>query len=109
MEKRSNGRFTRTNELVEAHLAGDEQASETWLRSVHSLSAAITSLINALDPEIVLLAGGIANARETLLNPLHSCLDKMEWRPASNQVKIRIAKLGEWAGAIGALHHGMIS
>ena len=109
VEKRSNGRFTQTKELVEAHLAGDEQASETWLRSVHNLSAAITSLINALDPEIILLGGGIANARENLLDPLHSFLDKMEWRPASNHVKIRIAELGEWAGATGALHHGMIS
>jgi glucokinase len=109
VKKRSNGRFTRTKELVDAHLAGDKQASDTWLRSVQCLAAAIASLINALDPEVVLLGGGIANARETLLNPLRSCLDKMEWRPASNRVEIRIAQLGEWAGATGALHHGMIS
>jgi glucokinase len=109
VKKRSNGRFTRTKELVNAHLAGDKQASDTWLRSVQSLAAAIVSLINSLDPEVVLLGGGIANARETLLDPLQSFLDKMEWRPVGNRVEIRIAELGEWAGATGALHHGMIS
>ena len=109
VKKRSDGRFTRTKELVDAHLAGDEQASDVWLRSVQCLAAATASLINALDPEVVLLGGGIANAGETLLSPLRTYLDKMEWRPASNRVEIRIAELGEWAGAIGALHHGMIS
>ncbi|MBT3470543.1 MAG: ROK family protein [Opitutae bacterium] len=106
---RSNGRFTRTKELVDAHLAGDKEASDIWLRSLQSLAAAIVSLINSLDPEIVILGGGIANARETLLDPLHSFLDEMEWRPNSKRIEIRIAELGEWAGATGALHHGMIS
>ena len=109
VEKRSNGRFTRTKEMVDAHLAGDEQASEIWLCSVRHLAAGIASLINALDPEVILLGGGIANAKETLLEPLRSYLDDMEWRPADNRVEIRLAELGEWAGAIGALHHGMIS
>jgi glucokinase len=109
VEKRSGGRFTRTKALVDAHLAGDEQASEIWLRSVRHLAAGIASLINALDPEVILLGGGIANAREALLEPLRSYLDVMEWRPADNRVEIRIVELGEWAGAIGALHHGMIS
>ena len=109
VEKRSNGRFTRTKALVDAHLAGDEQASKIWLRSVRRLAAGIASLINALDPEIILLGGGIANAKEALLDPLCSFLDDMEWRPNDNRVKIRIAELGEWAGAMGALHHGMIS
>jgi glucokinase len=109
VEKRSNGRFTLTKELVDAHLAGDDEASDTWLCSVRHLAAGIASLINALDPEVILLGGGIANARETLLEPLRSFLDDMEWRPADNRVEIRIAELGEWAGAMGALHHGMIS
>ena len=109
VEKRSSGRFTRTKALVDAHLAGDEQASEIWLRSVRHLAAGIASLINALDPEVILLGGGIANAREALLEPLNSFLNDMEWRPDDNRVEIRIVELGEWAGAIGALHHGMIS
>ena len=108
VEKRSKGRFTRTKELVGAHLAGDEEASKIWLRSIRNLAAGITSLTNALDPEVVILGGGITNAGESLLAPLRSYLDDMEWRPNGNCISIRIAELGEWAGAIGALRHAMI-
>ena len=108
IEKRSKGRFTRTKELVDAHLTGDKEAGEIWLRSIRHLAAGITSLTNALDPEVVILGGGIANAGESLLAPLRSYLDDMEWRPNGNRISIRIAELGEWAGAIGALRHAII-
>ena len=107
VEKRSGGRFTRTKELVDAHLDGDLKARSIWLRSVRHLAAGVVSLVNSLDPEIVLLAGGIANAGEALLQPLLNYLDEMEWRPAGHGVDIRIATLGEWAGALGALHYAM--
>src|SRR4051794_12941128 len=60
--ERSGGRFTSTRLLVEAHLNGDAEASRIWLRSVHYLAAAIGSFINAFDPEIVIVGGGIAQA-----------------------------------------------
>lgn len=108
VEERSGGRFDRTKALVEAHLAGDLKARAVWLRSVRHLAAGIVSLANALDPEVVLLAGGITNAGEALLEPLQGYLDEMEWRPAEHRIDLRIASLGEWAGAMGALHHGTI-
>ena len=47
VEKRSGGRFTRTKELVDAHLAGDLKARSIWLRSVRYLAAGIVSLVGA--------------------------------------------------------------
>ncbi len=104
---RSSGRFNRTKALVDAYLAGDIEARSIWLRSVRHLAAGIVSFANTLDPEVVLLAGGIANAGDALLAPLRDYLDEMEWRPAGHQIDLRTATLGEWAGALGALHHGM--
>ncbi len=107
VETRSGGRFTRTKELVDAHLDGDLKARSIWLRSVRYLAAGIVSLVNSIDPEVVLLAGGIANAGDALLEPLRNYLDEMEWSPANHRIDLRIATLGEWAGAFGALHYGM--
>ena len=59
---RSDGRFTSTRQLVEAHLSGDPDATRIWLRSIHHLAAAITSFINSFDPEVIILGGGIARA-----------------------------------------------
>lgn len=109
VKERSRGKFDRTKDLVEAYSSGNPEARAIWLKSVRSLAAGIVSLINSLDPERILLAGGVANAGNALLEPLEKYLEEMEWRPAGHQVELRIACLGEWAGATGALRHGSIA
>jgi len=100
--QRSGGRFSTTRELVEAHLGGDAFASEVWLKSIRTLARAIASFINMLDPEVIILGGGIAKAGTTLFDPLAKQLDEIEWRPGGHRVRIVPAELGEWAGAYGA-------
>lgn len=105
--ERSGGRFTSTRLLVEAHLRGDSEATTIWLRSVHHLAAAIASFINAFDPEIVIVGGGIAQAGPALFDPLRKELDRFEWRPMGHTVRVIPAALGEKAGAIGAAYHAI--
>jgi glucokinase len=102
---RSAGRFLTTRELVAAYAAGDRGAGEVWLRSVRMLACAIASLNNVLDPELVVLGGGIASAGPLLFEPLAKELDQVEWRPQGRGVPVVRAELGEWAGAIGAAYH----
>jgi glucokinase len=108
LSQRSAGRFTSTRKLVEAHLAGDDEATTIWLRSIHHLAAALTSFINAFDPEVVIIGGGIAQAGTALFEPLRECLDRFEWRPMGHQVPVIAAALGEKAGAIGAAYNALI-
>ena len=100
--QRSGGRFSTTRELVDAHLAGDAAATGLWLRSVRALARAVASFINALDPEVIIIGGGIAKAGRSLFEPLAGYLDEFEWRPGGHCVRILPARLGEWAGACGA-------
>ena len=106
---RSGGRFTSTRKLVEAHLAGDSEATTIWLRSIHHLAAALASFINAFDPEVVIVGGGIAQAGAALFDPVRQYLDRFEWRPMDHQVPVIAAALGEKAGAIGAAYHSMLN
>jgi glucokinase len=106
IQERSNGRFESTHELIKAHLAGDADATKIWLRSVKALACAICSFINIIDPEAVIIGGGIARAGEALFDPLQRYLDVMEWRPGGHKAKILRAQLGEFAGAFGAAHNG---
>jgi len=105
--ERSGGRFTSTRLLVEAHLRGDPQATLVWLRSILHLAAAIASFINAFDPEIVIIGGGIAQAGPALFDPLRKELDRFEWRPLGHTVQVVPAALGEKAGAIGAAYYSI--
>jgi glucokinase len=109
LPERSGGRFTSTADLVKAHLNGDEGASSIWLNSVKRVACGIVSLINVLDPEIVILGGGIAKAGPALFEPLQRWVDEFEWRPTGEQVKIVPASLGEWAGAYGAAYNALSS
>jgi glucokinase len=105
IRERSGGRFASTLALVEAHRAGDSFATAVWTKSVRTLARAIASFINILDPEAVIIGGGIARAASDLFELLGAELDTIEWRPYGRRVQIVPAALGEWAGALGAARH----
>jgi glucokinase len=99
---RSGGRFEKTVDLLAAVRAGDRSAAEIWDKSVRALGAAIASLINVLDPEVVVIGGGVAQGGEPLFVPLAEYLDRFEWRPHGAKVRVVPAALGDRAGALGA-------
>lgn len=99
---RTGGRFATTHDLIRAHEAGDAFASQIWLASVKALAAAVVSLTNILDPEAVVLGGGIAAAGGTLFAPLRRMVGEREWKVCGHEVRLVPAELGELAGACGA-------
>ena len=103
VKQRSNGRFESTLDLINAVNDGDAEAKAIWDKSVEALACGVCSLINIIDPEAVLIGGGIAEVGDLLFEPLAAHLDHIEWRPGGQSVDILHASLGEWAGAIGAL------
>ena len=102
---RSAGRFTTTDALLAAVRAGDRGADEIWQRSIRALAAGLAGLINVLDPEQIVLGGGIAAAGDALFAPLRAGLAHLEWRVGAFRVSIVAAQLGARAGAFGAAWH----
>ena len=105
--QRSGGRFATTRALVAAVIAGDEAARAVWERSTGALGAALAGLINVLDPQMIVLGGGIAGAGEVLFTPLRVALDRMEWRIGATGVALVPARLGAQAGAFGAVYRAL--
>jgi glucokinase len=105
---RSFGRFESTWHLVDAHRQGDPEATRIWLGSIWYLAAAISSLVNIIDPQRVLIGGGICKAGDALFEPLAAYLEQLEWRPTGRSVEIVPAQLGHEAGAIGAARNAML-
>jgi glucokinase len=109
VKERSSNKFASSKELVEAVSNGDQTAAKVWDRAVYKLACAIASLINVIDPEIVVIGGGIARAGALLYEPLDRHLARIEWRPNGHRACIVPALLGEWAGSIGAAYNALIS
>jgi glucokinase len=99
---RTKGRFASTHELVAAAVKGDAVAKEIWDRSVRALGCSISSLINVLDSDAVIIGGGIARAGEALFAPLERYVRHYEWQAGGHQAKILRGELGDFAGAYGS-------
>ena len=100
--ERGQGKFATTHDLIAACRAGDLFAKEVWNRSLKALAVAIGGFTNVLDPEAVIIGGGIARAGADLFEPLEQMLRNYEWQVCAQGVKLLPAQLGELAGAYGA-------
>src|SRR5438046_9438851 len=107
VRERSRGRFQTTQDLIAAHRKGDTEAAAIWLKSVKALAAAVCSFINILDPEAVIIGGGLARSGKAFCEPLRQFLDPIEWRPVGQRAKVLPAQLGEFAGAFGAASNAL--
>lgn len=106
LQERGGDRYASTHDLVAAAAKGDAFAQSLWLESVHHLAVGIVSLVNVLDPELVILGGGIAaGAGDQLMLPLQSALAEYEWTPGGHRVRLALATAGEWAGAFGCVRN----
>jgi glucokinase len=107
IEKRSNGKFTSTHQMLEAYRNGDPFAKEVWTKSVRRLGAALASIANILSPEVIVLGGGITLAGNDLFDPLNEWMKQFEWQANGNTTPIVKAQYGDMAGAIGAASFAM--
>jgi glucokinase len=90
------------SDLVAAALAEDIAARRALDGWAATLGRGIAALASILDPEVVVLAGGLCEAFDAYAEPLRAAL-RADASPAARGVAIVPARLGGHAGAIGAL------
>jgi len=89
--------------LVERARAGNPQAVAALARLGELLGAAIGSLVNIFDPDLVVIGGGFgAAAGDLVLEPARAAARREAIRPADARLRIVETELGERAGLIGA-------
>jgi glucokinase len=89
--------------LVDRAQAGDADAQAALARIGRSLGAAIASLVNVLDPELVVVGGGFgAAAGDFVLEPAREAARADAIFPANRALRIVAAELGSDAGLVGA-------
>jgi glucokinase len=81
-------------------LAGDAVALAAAADVGRALGAGIASLVNALDPDIVVVGGGVLGLGDLLLEPART--EARSRALAGDRVRIEPARFGEEAGMLGA-------
>lgn len=79
---------------------GDPLAKKAYEEVGRLLGAACANIVNLLDPEGIVIGGGVIESADLFLPDMKKTLE--ETVPAARDIKIMKSKLGQEAGAIGA-------
>ncbi len=90
------------NVIIQAAEGGDELGLELIKKVGTSLGVRLAYLINLLDPEIVIVGGGMERAGNCLLAFIKETIRKWSFNHSLKRVKIVPARIGEEVVAIGA-------
>ena len=88
--------------VVDAAREGDPAAVEAFDEYTTHLAMGIVSVINFLDPEMILLGGGVSAAGDFLLNSVREKVNQNKFYSTLPHGEIALAALGNDAGIIGA-------
>ncbi|GBF06146.1 transcriptional regulator/sugar kinase [Deinococcus aerius] len=88
--------------VLTALRAGDPVARELWDETLDILAAGVASIVNAFDPERVVIGGGITNFGEFLFPPLRERVEGRAMPALVSGVDICPAELAEHVGVLGA-------
>lgn len=88
-------------DLFTEYAKGNVVAEEIVKPFIKYLSILIANLISMLNPEYVIIGGGVSESMNEILDPIIEKVQKMTIFPAT----IKLSKLGGAAGALGCIYH----
>ena len=94
--------FAGGREVVDAAQAGDDTAREAVALLGRRLGVGIANAINAFDPEVVAIGGGVSSAGDLLLDPARETARRFVLPGVGARCEIRAARTGFEAGVRGA-------
>lgn len=96
------GRDVTSKEAFELAVQGDSQMLELVNRVFTYIGMGCVSLINILDPDKIVIGGGVSQVGEPLFAAIQSYVSKYALNPSGRQTAIVPAQLQQDAGLIGA-------
>lgn len=88
--------------VAEAAKLGDPVAKRIFTKVGEYIGFGLASVVNLLNPEKIIIGGGVADAGDILIEPIKETIKKRAMVVAGSAVEIVPAKLANTAGVIGA-------
>jgi len=106
------GKSTKFRELADGEITpyivsqaaalGDGVAKRIFTIMGEHIGIGLASVVNLLNPEKIIIGGGVADAGDILFNPIRETIAKRAMPISASAVEILPAALGNSAGVIGA-------
>ena len=92
-----------TAESVSSHARrGDPLAVRIWDETTAALGRAVAVMINVVEPQLVVLGGGVTRAGDALLLPVRRLALSQAMRPAGAAARVELSSHGDAVGVVGA-------
>jgi len=88
--------------VAQAALQGDVVAKRIYTKMGETIGIGLSSVVNLLNPEKIIIGGGVAEAGDILLEPIRKTIAKRAMPIQAAAVEVVPAQLGNSAGVIGA-------
>jgi glucokinase len=89
--------------VYDAALRDDALAREVVRDTARFLGAGIANMLNMLNPNVVVVMGGVTQAGDALMDPLRAEVRRRAFRPAVDVCEIVLGTLPGTAGVVGAI------
>ncbi len=96
-----------SQQIYEAGIQGDQLALETFRQMGVYLGIGLASLINLLNPEVIVIGGGLANGWELFEEHMRRQVKERAFSVPAQRAKIVRARCGDDAGVLGAAWLGL--
>ena len=90
------------NDILDAVAREDVTAIECVEEVGDTLGRAVAGLINVFNPDVVVIGGRLSVTEQYLMPPLLSAVSRLSLNLVSNDTVIKVSRLGNKAGAVGA-------
>jgi predicted NBD/HSP70 family sugar kinase len=90
-------------EIAHAAMRGDFAAQEIITNAGAYLGIAVASLVNLVNPSIVVIGGGLAQIGDLLLEPVRQAVQQRSLSSATEDLRIVPAVLGQRSTSLGAV------
>jgi glucokinase len=95
-------RALNTSHVEQGWLLGDELCRLVWGEMIECLGTALASLANLLNPEVIVLGGGVISGSRHLIDGAVEVMKKRAMAASLKGLRVERARLGEDAAIIGA-------
>ncbi|MGN1400721.1 MAG: ROK family glucokinase [Bacillus sp. (in: firmicutes)] len=93
--------FITSKDVMDCAVQGDDYALSVIDRVSYYLGLSLANMANVLNPEIIVIGGGVSRAGDILLNTVREYFERFAFVRVRKSTTLKIATLGNDAGVIG--------